>query len=227
MPIETRRWTNTADSQRWPYAVSCSQVNCYFTVCCGTPGEGEGILARHETEGPCPFDGRGASKGMPVGKSLREMQWDQLDLAVDRAVDPATEPRHKEQAKGEILGIAKCIYLMDLPYWGSPEAVMAEGAERLKMRKGEIAKRATPGCEVSHSVQELGARTRVTKSAPPRTKHPLDVKIEALDDRVASRILKGLRAGMEPEFLADTYTVELTLVKRMAAQPDRFARNGG
>lgn len=165
---------------------------------------------------------------MPVGKSLREMQWDQLDLAVDRAVDPETDPPQKEQAKGEILGIAKCIFLMDQPFWKSPHAVMAEGAERLKMRKGEIPKRATPGCEVPHSVQELGARTRVTTAkAAPVTKHPLDFKIEALDSKVLSRLIKGLRAGMDADFLAEVNNVELPLVKRIAAQPNRFAPTGG
>lgn len=230
MPVETRRWTGTADSARWPFAVTCSQIGCYFTVCCATPEEGEEILIKHEAEGPCPFGGREASKGMPVGKSLREKQWEMLDSVVDAAMaarQRSDSVGEQNELRGEIRGIAKCIYLMDHPYWESPEAVLKEASERLKMRKGEIPKRATPGCEIPHSVEILGAKTRVVKQDPPQTVHPLDKQIAALDDVVLARILKGLKAGMEPDFLADINSVALPIVKRIAAQPDRFARSGG
>lgn len=226
MPVEPRRWTSTRDAERWPYAVRCSQIGCYFTVACGSPAEGEEILQKHESQGPCPYDRKG-STAMPLGKSLREQQWEMLDAAVDAAM--AESGWRAYEPRGEIKGIAKCIYLMDQPYWESPEAVMKEAAERLKMRKGEIPKRATPGCEVPHSVQMLGERTRVAaKSTPTKpATNPVDAKIRSLDPKVLGRILRGVEAGLDPEMLAEMNGVSLAIVKRIAAQPQRFAPTGG
>jgi hypothetical protein len=231
MPVSTRRFTGPADSARWPYAVSCSAISCNFYVCAGSVEEADGILLKHETNGPCPFGAREASQFMPVGKSLQEMMWDKLDGVVDCAVDPETAPNVKLQKQGEISALSWCIFLMDQPYWKTVDAIQLEAAERLKMRKGEIPKRATPGCEVRHSVHELHERVQAEalakRKAAPATKHPLDFKIEALDSKVLSRLIKGTRAGMDADFLAEVNNVELALVKRIAAQPDRFAPTGG
>lgn len=232
MPVETRPFTGTRDSARWPYVARCSQIGCYFVVCCATTEEGEVILQKHESKGPCPYDGRGRQL-MPAGKSLREMQWELMDEAVDVAVDPETAEQVKHQMNGAAQGIAKCIYLMDSPYWKSVGDVMKEAAERLKMRRGEIPKRPTPGCEEPHSVQTIVARTngmvsqRTAPKASPSTRHPLDEKIAALEDKVVNRLIKGLDNGMDAEFLSEAFNVDLRIVKRIAAQPDRFARSGG
>lgn len=231
MPIETRTFTNTYDSARWPLAARCSAVGCNFAVCCSSFEEGEEILEKHEMNGPCPYDGRGRRK-MPVGKSLREKQWELLDEAVDAAVDPESSVQRKHEMNGAAQGIAKCIFLMDTPYWESPLAVMKEAAERLKMRRGEIPKRPTPGCDEPHSVQTIVARTdgmvpTQQKVAPRATQHPLDAKIRALNPTIVTRIIRGSQGGLDVAFLADVNGVDLPLVKRIVAQPDRFANPAG
>lgn len=238
MPLEMRRFTNTRDFERWPWVAKCSQISCYFGVCCATIDEGEKIIERHETYGPCPYDGRGATlvrdgRGgpiVPVGLSLRQMQWELIDDAVDRAMENSGWKAYGPQ--GEIKGIAACIYLMDQPYWESPGAVMAEAAERLRMRRGEIPKRPTPGCEEPHSVETIVARVKgmvseQTTKPSNTTRHPLDVKIAELPDKTVNSLIKGLTNGMGADFLAESFSVDLRVVKRIAAQPNRFARTGG
>lgn len=231
MPIKTRSWAGTADAARWPLTVACSAVGCTFTVCASTVHDAEFILQDHESNGPCPYGAREAQKSMPVGKSLRERQWDRLDEAVRQSMALGATEIQKATKNGMAMGLAYSIFEMDTPYWASIEAVLQEAAKRYRIYIGAEEFSPTPGYDYPHNVQMLDARNKAAQAASsqakPETRHPLDIQIAQLDKKKLTGIIRGLSVDFPKEQLAEMYGVPLPMVKRIAAQPDRFAQTAG
>lgn len=234
MPINTRAWVASADAARWPLAVSCSQIGCNFHVCASDWGDAEATLKAHEENGPCPYGPREARNHMPAGKSLREMQWDRLDEAVRAAMgaENASDLRHTNN--GIAQGIAWCIFMMDQPFWAKVEDVLEEAAKRFRISIGKQEFSETPGYHYPHHHAVIEARL---KEKQPKqndlvlkkneTVNPLDSLIVALGEKKVGALVRGVKAGLDADTLADIYGLPLSAIKRVSAQPDRFVPSGG
>lgn len=241
MPISLRGWSGTKDAARWPLAATCSQIGCYFTVCAADVFDAEKILHDHEVQGPCPYGSSGVvEKSVPVGKSLREMQWDRIDECVRTATNPQAPDDLRHTMNGMVQGLAYAIFLLDQPYWESENAVLEEAAKRHRIATGQQEFSPTPGYHYPHHYSTIEARLKgtarpvSTRSQTPtsssvRSKvasHPLDAKIKALDEKKVRAIVRGLAGGFPPEQMAEMYKLPLAMIRRIAAQPERFAGSG-
>lgn len=227
MPINVRDRFASSDSVRWPLVVSCSAIGCHFVVCASDVEHAEGILREHETNGPCPYGEKGLRVEMPVGKSIIERTWDELDLVVAKATNSETDQAERLVCNGMAQGLAWAIFTMCSPHWEQLSDVLNEAAKRHRIATGQEPFTPTPGYDYPHLIKEIELREKKTARQSAESKHPMDEIISSLGVPKIKSILRGLSGGFSEGDLAELYSIPIAAVKRLRAQPDRFAQTGG
>lgn len=131
-----------AERARHPWAYACDKPDCHYTVAADTER-----LAEHERyTHACP------RKGAPMGKSILEKMWDQLDADVDLLFRSPVEEQKIVGARAQ----ARCeaIALVMDPILRDRDEVWHEAYQRLVARQ-EGREHITPGLNPATAAADL------------------------------------------------------------------------
>ncbi|AKJ72500.1 hypothetical protein GMA7_63 [Gordonia phage GMA7] len=170
----------------WTYA--CGDPHCVWTTYHKTKSGAESERERHHENDLCPYtetrmllaDGGGF---MPVGPSIIEKYWLELDRVTKALMDQRPRFKNDEMSpeelegyfklQGQAQGIAIALQIISEPHFEDVTAVSKWSLKRYRMSKGEIDFMPTPGVQGHNPMPEpTKVQPKATRKSSPIKRGP-------------------------------------------------------
>lgn len=153
MPVYPREHTGIPTLDRSPWIFQCDKPRCYYTVSTKT----EELAEREITSHICPKSKPARRHNAVSG--IYEKLWDRMDEVVQALKDPDTAEDTKVGHRGQAVGLAYAIQLMNPVDFRDAVSVSREAIRRYKIQQGQLEYSPTPGyIPPTHLRQETKAK---------------------------------------------------------------------
>lgn len=137
------------DADKFPFIFHCEEEGCHWHTAHASWAQAAHVRLHHRAN-TCPLGGHSkiGRVGNPVGSTLIEKMWIELDRITKVLIETPKEDRETEEyrvARGQGQGVAHCLWLISSPHFESVDNVKKWAVRRYKMEHEDAEFQPTPG----------------------------------------------------------------------------------